>query len=295
MKTSSNLWSAKAALFAIAGTVIGGLSATAQVVTYSQGDLLVGFRASGGTGASTTFVYNIGSSVGFRDNPDQGSLANIGSQLSATYGADWYTRSDVSWGVIGVYSNGNPQFDAGVVGGDPASTIYASRSASDFESSTAWGTGTAFSRAQVVSAATQVVSFAHTGTPVAGTFAFQNAAADTGGFGAFVDTSATNDWANYTAPAADFGLFTGGVEGTFGTGTDYAYLDLYRILSTTAGAVPTGTRGLGSYVTTFYINSTGQIFAGTSAIPEPSTYAALVGAAAIGLAGFRRRYTSRKV
>lgn len=280
-------------MFAIA--VAGSLTASAQTVTYTQGDLLVGFRASGGTGSSTTFVYNIGSSTGFRDNPNQGSLANVGAQLAATYGSDWYTRSDVSWGVIGVQSNANPQFDTSVVNGDPVSTIYASRAATDFGTSTAWGTGTAFSRAQVVSAATQVVSFAHSGSQVFGTFSFQTAAANTGGLGAFVDTSAQNDWANFTAPSADFGLFTGGIEGTFNTGEEFAYLDVYRILSTTTGANPTGVRGLGSYETTIFIDSTGQIFAGTSAIPEPSAFGAIAGAAAIGLACFRRRHTSRKV
>ncbi len=293
MKTTSNRWPAKAALFAIAGAVIGSLTVSAQVVTYSQGDLLVGFRATGGEGAETTFVYNIGSSTSFRDNPSKG-LANIGTQLAATYGSDWYTRSDVSWGVIGVYSNGNPQFDTNVVNGDPASTIYASKASSGFGTSTAWGSGTAFTRAQVVGAATQVVSFAHTGTQVAGTFAFQTAAANTGGLGAFVDASASNDWSTYTSPSADFGLFTGGIEGTFNTGTSFAYLDIYRILSTTTGADPTGTLGRGSYETTIYIDSTGQLFAGASAVPEPSTYAALFGAAAITVAGFRRRHTSRK-
>ena len=294
MKTSSNLWSAKAALFAIAGTVIGGLSATAQVVTYSQGDLLVGFRASGGTGASTTFVYNIGSSTGFRDNPDQGSLANIGTQLAATYGNDWYTRSDVSWGVIGVHNNANPQFDTSVVNGDPVSTIYASKTSTGFGTSTAWGSTSAFSRAAVVSAATQVVSFAHTGSKVNGTFAFQDAAQGTDGFGAFVQTSANNDWAFYTSGSTDFTIFTGGIEGTFNTGEDFAYLDVYRILSTVTGAVPTGVRGVGSYETTIYIDSTGQLFAGTSSIPEPSAFGAIAGLAVIGMACFRRRHTSRK-
>jgi hypothetical protein len=294
MKTTSNHWPAKAALFALAGAVIGSLTtASAAVVTYSQGDLLVGFRASGGTGADTTFVYNIGSSTGFRDNGNQG-LASIGNQLAATYGSDWYTRSDVSWGVIGVRSNANPQFDATVVNGDPVSTVYASKSSTGFGTSTAWGAGTAFVRSQVVLAANDVAGFAHIGSEVAGTFAFQQEAAGTNGRGAFVATSAENDWANYTSGSTDFTIFTGGIEGTFGTGTGFAYLDVYRILSTTAGANPTGILGRGSYETTIYIDATGQLFAGTSAIPEPSTYAAFFGVAALTLAGFRRRHASRK-
>ncbi len=290
MKNYRNLWPAKATMLALVGAVVGAMSASAAVVTYSQGDLLVGFRASGGTGASTTFVYNVGSSVGFRDNGSQGLLANVGTQLSATYGNDWYTRTDVSWGVIGVRSNANPQFDTTVVSGDPVSTIYASRATTTAGTSTPWGTGTAFSRSAVVSSATDVVSFAHTGTQVTGTFSFQEAAADTGGRGAFVATSSVSDWADYTSGSTDFTIFTGGIEGTFGTGNAFAYLDLYRILSTTSGANPTGTLGRGSYETTFSINSSGQISA--SAIPEPSTYAALVGFAALAVVGFRRRSRS---
>jgi len=285
MKTTRNLWSAKSALLAVAGITIGCLSVSAQV-TYTVGDLLVGFRASGGIGSDTTFVYNIGSSVGFRNNPSQGALATVGTQLSSVYGADWFTRTDVSWGVIGVRSNANPQFDTTVVGGDPVSTIYASRGGTGFNTTTAWGTPTAFNRATVVSTANTITGFTHTGSQVAGTFSFQTAASGTNNFGAFVSTSVTNDWANYTAPNADFGTFTGGIENTFGTGNQFSYLDLYRILATTSGASPTGTLGLGSYVTSFTIDSAGVI---TSAIPEPSSAAALVGLIALGAVASRRR------
>lgn len=294
MKTTSNHWPAKAALFATAAAVIGCLTtATAQVVTYTNGDLLVGFRASGGLGADTTFVYNIGSSVGYRDNPNQGFVGDVGDQLASIYGADWFTRSDVSFGVVGVRDNTSPAF-ASPVDGDPSATIYASRAASDFGSSTAWGSPSAFSSSQVIGAATQIVSFTHSGSLVAGTFSFQTAAAGTGGLGAFVSTSVTNDWANYTAVNADFGLFTGGIENTFGGVEEFAYVDLYRILATATGANPAGVRGVGDYITTIGLNAAGEIYVGTSAVPEPSTYAALFGVAALTVAGFRRRHTSRK-
>jgi len=285
MKTPRIRTSAKAALLAIAASLVGAASLSAQVVTYTVGDLLVGFRASGGTGADTTFVFNIGSSVGFRNSPNQGPLANVGTQLSSVYGPSWFNRSDVSWGVIGVRSNANPQFDTAVVGGDPVSTIYASRGGTGVQTTIAWGTPNAFTRAPVVGTATQIVSFAHSGSVVAGTFSFQTAAPGTNGFGAFVPTSVTNDWANYTAPNSDFGLFTGGIENTFGTVNQFSYLDLYRILATTTGADPIGVLGRGSYVTSFTIDSAGQI----SAIPEPSSAAALIGLIALGAVASRRR------
>lgn len=281
--------SLKAAILAIAGTVALAATASAQTVTYTNGDLLVGFRASDGTGSDMTFVYNIGSSVGYRDGLITGTVANVGTQLAATYGANWFNRSDVSWGIVGLPNNINPQFNTTVVNGDPGSTLYVSRGATGVQTSTAWGSPTAYTRNQVVSTATQMSGFTHTGSQVAGTFAAQPAAAGTGGRGAFVSTSATNDYANYTAPSADFDLFTGGIEGNFGVADSFAYLDLYRILATTTGANPTGTAGLGSYETTFSINSTGQI----SVVPEPSSFAALAGVAALGLVATRRRRSVR--
>ncbi|MDB6078859.1 MAG: hypothetical protein JWO82_2606 [Akkermansiaceae bacterium] len=98
-------------------------SAEGDPVTATQGDLLLGFRVSSGTGLGKSYVVDIGSAAGFRDGTVQnlGGL-NLNADLASLFGADWYTRSDIQWGVAGSPSNA----EEGVVG-DPSATSYLSR------------------------------------------------------------------------------------------------------------------------------------------------------------------------
>ena len=67
------------AVSAVAGALmLGATAVSAQVVNYVPGDLLLGFHATGGQGANTTFVYNLGATVEFRDNNSVGSLGSVG-------------------------------------------------------------------------------------------------------------------------------------------------------------------------------------------------------------------------
>jgi hypothetical protein len=260
----------------------------ASAATFTAGDLLIAFRS---TSVNNVFFYNVGSSVSFRDNGSQGQVADIGTHLESTFGAGWFTDSDVSWGIIGVRNNSDPTPPFGavpaVVNGDPSATLYASIGTTTPGVSTAWGT---YTESFVVSAATKMRGVLDIGV---NSFINQTAVANSNDRGV-VQSTALSNWDNETLKSADFDLFTGGIEGSFNTGTEFAYLDVYRILSTTNGASPSGTLGVGSYETTFSINASGEVFAvDVSAVPEPSTYAALAGFAALGLALSRRR--SRKV
>ncbi len=289
MKTSRISTTAKVAILAIAGSVVGALSASAQIVSYTNGDLLLGVRASSGTGSATNFVFNLGASTAFRDNPEQGVVGNIGTFLSATYGSDWFSRSDVSWGVIAAWNNNNPAFDPGISNGDPSGTIYASRASIGYGTSTAWGTPTAFTVTQVLQAATPMTGFAHSGNQVNGTFAFQNAIEGSALRGAYVNSTAGSSWTAYTSPNADFTIFTGGIEQSFGGAGESSFVDLYRILATNSDPEELGTRGVGTYVSTISIDQDGLVSVGTAPIPEPSAFAALAGFAALGCAALRRR------
>ncbi|MCX6960630.1 MAG: autotransporter-associated beta strand repeat-containing protein, partial [Verrucomicrobia bacterium] len=64
--------------------------------------LLLGFRATGGTGSSQSLVIALGT---IQDVLTSGSFTlNLGhksSLVSQTYGANWYTRDDLNWGVLG--------------------------------------------------------------------------------------------------------------------------------------------------------------------------------------------------
>jgi hypothetical protein len=259
----------------------------ASAATFTAGDLLIAFRS---TSVNNVFFYNVGSSVGFRDNGSQGQVADIGTHLENTFGAGWFTDSDVSWGIIGVRNSSDPTPVFGsppaVVNGDPSATLYASKSTSTPGASTAWGT---YVEAQMVSSGTAMRGVLDVG---ANSFINQTAVANSNDRGV-VQATALTTWDDQTNLGADFNLFNGGLEGSFNTGTEFAYLDVYRILATNTGASPSGTLGLGSYETTFSINASGEVFAvDVSAVPEPSTYAALAGFAALGLALSRRR--SRK-
>lgn len=109
------------ALCAVAIAAMAGSSAHA-VVTYTAGDLLMGFRATGGQGSGTSYVVNIGAASGYRDGT-AGSIAlgNIGQDLETLYGANWSTRTDLQWGIAGTPSS------SATVGGDPADTLYVSK------------------------------------------------------------------------------------------------------------------------------------------------------------------------
>ena len=106
--------------------VIGTIDRAAAQMTFTPGDIILGFQASGGDGSSSTYVYNLGAGTGFRDGTTTGLIATIATDLNSTFGTGWYTRTDVYWGIAGVrdQSAGGPNT---VVNGDPKATIYVSR------------------------------------------------------------------------------------------------------------------------------------------------------------------------
>ncbi|MBK8092073.1 MAG: PEP-CTERM sorting domain-containing protein [Verrucomicrobiaceae bacterium] len=262
-------------MLAVAGMT--ALASQASAATYVAGDLILGFRATGGTGASSNLLVNLGQAdTVFRDaTSNLLNFVDIGTLLTSTYGSDWNTRSDLFWGVAGVRSNSNI---AGAVDGDPTRTNYLSAEQTTVspgtQQSTAWTIGTSTARADV---AARIIS-------MAGVF---DAAAPEASLTNVLDASNGNSWSAYNDGATSFTL-SGIIEGDFGSGTSGTALDLYRILDRTTGANPTGTVGVGSYEGTFTISDAGQVsFAVTAAVPEPSR--ALLGG--LGLAGvlFRRR------
>lgn len=87
------------ALLAIASFAIV-TPAEAATTTYNNGDLFLGFRATGGTGASTDYLLDIGQPTQF-DHTFTLMLGNIAADLSATYGSSWYSRTDLLFAVAG--------------------------------------------------------------------------------------------------------------------------------------------------------------------------------------------------
>jgi hypothetical protein len=102
----------KAALLALAGTALVTASAKAQFSgTYTQGDFLLGFRATGGTGSGSDVLVDLGPLGNFQ-TPTTFSTPNLDSLLVSTFGSGWFTRSDLLYGAAaaaqpGVDANGN--------------------------------------------------------------------------------------------------------------------------------------------------------------------------------------------
>jgi hypothetical protein len=261
------------------GTAMAASSAMGAF-TFTNGDLILGFQATGGVGSTKNVFFNLGAGTAARDNPTIGSLGNISTTLSSVFGANWYSRSDVYFGVIGnLRGNANSGFgSAAAVNGDPSRTFYLSTATVNVGEGTLIA-ASAYPGSALGSAAT---SLGGTETMIVGL----NTESD----GAAILDQATQpvEWANgwttwNPTPGAAYGVFTGGIQQSFGQTGASTYADIQRVLSTNTGATPTGVIGGGTYETTLAIGSNG----GISLIPEPSS-SLLAAVAGIALT-FRRR------
>jgi len=261
--------------------VVAGISAAAlpaNAATFVAGDLLLGFRATGGVGSTSNLLVNLGQAdTVFRDaTTNLASVTDIGALLTSTYGANWASRDDLFWGAVGVRSNSGlgPAVD-----GDPVRTNYVTAAQSTYDpgnkQSSAWNIAGGTGRADISNAIAGLQT------------TFDNDTLAPGTNSAVIDSSTANSW---TLGIADNNFKVGGaIEASNVNGIDATGLDLYRILNATTGASPTGTIGLGSYEGTLKISSAGVVGFDVSpaVIPEPSR--AML--AALGLGGLllRRR------
>ena len=245
----------------LASTIAMQAVASASNFAFSNGDLILGFQASAGTGNTQNVFFNLGSGVDARNGVGINTVkGNIGTTLSGVFGANWYTRSDIWFGVLGNL-NGNPNSGIGnrpAVAGDPSRTFYLSRAAETAGSASLIAAGT-FTSPNLGSAS----------TTLGGMEGFlPNLTAQADG-SVILDQSANqtewnNSWTIWNpivggAQGASLGIFTGGVQQTFGQSESETYIDLQRVLSTNTGADPTGVVGGGTYVATVSISSTGAI------------------------------------
>jgi len=269
--------------FAVAPTM-------AQIdTTFNANDVLLGFRASGGNGTSTTIMVNLGAASTFRDaTSNMINFVNIGSILSTAYDSNWYDRTNLWTGFVSATNGQNDDNTGGTAIAsqttDYNSTIYVSTRR------TATGTvGSANSTRPGNSIALNAQNMGGLINTLGLTFDANDTSGVYNG-----SSSVTNLWntsmtgsngadigANYNVEAT----YTVGDRGTFGAaGTVEQMWDFYRVAQF---PVTDADAGKGLYQGTFTLNSSGQV--SFVAVPEPSTYALLALGAGVVFFAIRRR------
>ena len=230
----------------VAGLALAATAATAAPWPPVPGDLILGVRATGGTGATTNVFYNLGAAHALRTNPSPaGPLVNLDAELTAAFGAGWSSRTDLYFGVFANRSNATPTGigSAAVENGDPARTIYTSKGV------TTAGTGTPWSGFSV--SALGLAATAHQGQIAA----IDNIAANSNNVMTLVQATNPVEWANSwtqwnPTPGAAFSIFSGGIQSKLNATA--AHVDVFRIV---------GSTGNGSYVTTVSLAGNGAVTA----------------------------------
>ena len=255
-------------LTAAAALLLGGATcsnaAAGDPFPFVNGDLILGFQAAGGTGSDKNVFVDLGPAVNFRDNPALGTRASINATLTAAYGANWYSRTDLYCGVIGNLNFGpNSGFGAQQpVNGDSSRTFYVSTPAATP------GQGVLIPAATYTPSALGIA-----GNNLSGTEGILTGLTIEADGSAILDQTIkpvewNNGWTNWnpTSQPVSYGAFSGGIQQTFGMVGSKTYLDVQRILAYSTGASPAGVVGGGAYATTIAISSAGVVSA-QNAVP----------------------------
>lgn len=221
--------------------------ARASLSSAVSGDLLLGFEAAGGTGANQNLVIDLGSAATF------GSInINAGVDLANVYGTNWYSRTDLSWGIFS--ANAGKTLWASVdTTGDASFLVSGSSSAQATPRQDFLGLVTQFN--------TDIV----------------NGQGLTVGVNEAISESGS--WTAYSPSETPFDAFSSSIEAPT---TDS--LDLYS-LPPAGGGVSLGAPGVYVGTLTLGLNGTGNI----SAVPEPSTYVLFGLGALLLVIAYRRR------
>jgi hypothetical protein len=251
MKLKNLLFRFKLALLALAA--LGLLAQPSQAaLTFVEGNLYLGFRATGGTGATFDYVVNLGSASSFSSNLTL-NLTGISTDLTNTFGSDWNTRSDVQWAVFGATTSPNNI----LWGSKQRSTVSIQSAPITRRANGAQGTTVG-----------QIQAFG---------IGYEGSTESSNLLGATIQpTAAINSYASFLG-ANDFGWVN--LEGSFANGTAGSVLDLYKLLPGS---------GNGDYLGNFTLDNNGALTFNVAAVPEPSTYA-LLGLGLTALAVLRRR------
>ena len=209
----------------------------AQTVSAQQGDLILGFRATGGTGAGVNLEVDLGSVSNFY-NATPGSttpLPVLSSQdLVDAYGADWGTRTDLFWAAAGTDGNTAPDPN-----GKPASTL--------------WGTGVPSNAAPLEgTSGLQSPGATKIGAMYQGSLGSLNGATSTtnSSAAASIANSASGSWSVQETSGNSFGFFSPKIDGEVASVGTLNFYELQpstnfpRIAATLLGTLTLAQNGL---------------------------------------------------
>lgn len=275
--------------------VAGLSSAQAATLNYAVGDLFVGFRA---TGDNDNLTVNLGNASTFKTGTglvDLSSRVTV-ADLSDAYGSSWNTLGDAL--KFGAFASNSR---AVTTAGEVKQTIWMSAERENVasqsnaigrQSGTAQG-GYAINMEQVYTKnSTNPMGFKNNLSTGNSDFAFIADGTQQGSYNQEATTS------NYFVAPTVVGIAE--QEAVASVGSAWSLLDLYLLNPGTAGSPGTylGTFGLALSDTTangtaFNAGSFVYQFGGADAfaIPEPSTYALILGAMTVGFVGIRRRFS----
>lgn len=255
---------------ALVATGVGWSTTSVEAATtsYSTGSVLLGFYASGGDGAASSYVVKLGDASTFLNatDPISLSLGNIGADLASLYGNNWFERDDLFWGIVGTTGSAavpanrvtygtRTRTTAGVVADPFATQVNAARGQT----------------------ATNIASFG-------GTYGGKESTVNSSV--AIIQANTVNSgFASQLSGLSPFGSnWNSEFLGSFDTSSaGYGVLDFFKYGN------PLNPDATG-YVGTFSINSSGEI--GFAIVPEPSAYL-LVAVAGLFLVLQRRRHAVR--
>lgn len=237
----------------------------AEDFAFTRNDLLLAVRATGGSGTTTNIYFNLGSTMSFRDGTNPTNLGNIDADLRAEFDDNWFTRTDLRFGVAGNRSALTDTIDPPntSIGEDSGRVWYIGRPAAS--------PGAAVLRPSMTGNSLSSAATNYSGLKriflEPQTFLEAPLQKTASGAAILKQSEQSTRWQtswSQLVPASDaspaFTQFTGGVQATFGQSGSQVVLDVHRMVG--------GQRG--TYVTSIVIGSDGSIRAlepGTTSTP----------------------------
>ena len=218
------------------------LPALAQVQA-TTGDLILGFRATSGTGQNVNLEVNLGSVSQFQGQA-AGTTLSISrlsaADLAATYGAAWASRTDLYWGIVGTAGRA-----AAGPGGAPVATLWATNAETTVGTqSIAWTPGSRDAHFNA-SATIEGLIFGAPGS--------LNGATSRSSSSATVNAGISGSYASQDGPlnpltaqfTTSFGFFNPTINNTVkADSSGYAVSDLYEVRTNASASTYLGSFGL---------------------------------------------------